>query len=69
MVRLKKSIMADLSKGENKVLTYVVVADDVFISHNPIKGMYYLYRVIDKDIIKTNYKSTNPLDLERHLKE
>lgn len=58
-----------ITKGERIVLTYVVDGIDRYIiSHNLIKGLYYLYEVKDREYIKTSHKGENPIELEKYMK-
>lgn len=67
---VENSKLERLKNGEKRVLTYVVDGVDKYvISHSSLKEMYYLYRVIGNELVKTTYKSKNPLELEKYFKE
>lgn len=61
----------DLKIPNNEILwvTYIINGKPAYaITSTKIRDVYYLYRVKEDELIKTNRKSENPNDLEKYVK-
>ena len=55
----------------NEILwvTYIINEKPAYaITSTKIKDVYYLYRVKDDDLVRTNRRAENPNDLEKYVK-
>lgn len=61
----------DLKIPNNEILwvTYIINEKPAYaITSTKIKDVYYLYRVKDDDLVRTNRRAENPNDLEKYVK-
>lgn len=61
----------DLKIPNNEILwvTYIINEKPAYaITSTKIRDVYYLYRVKDDELVRTNRRAENPNDLEKYVK-
>lgn len=66
--------MAKISfgKGETVCLTYTAEKSSSpthYITVNPLRDTYFLYKVTGGKAVKTKHKSNNPIELYKYMEE
>lgn len=58
-----------IPNNEILLVTYIINGKPAYaITSTKIRDVYYLYRVKEGELIKTNRKAENPNDLEKYVK-
>lgn len=61
--------MLEAPKNEIIWVTYLMDSKPAYaITSTKIRDIYYLYKVENEKLVKTNHKAENPIDLERYIK-
>ena len=61
--------MLKIPNNEILWVTYIINEKPAFaITSTKIRDVYYLYRVKDGELVRTNRRAENPNDLEKYVK-